>query len=70
MRNIVLELLKRNNKYKVEESKIIYSEIAEFDEVFVTNSIKGVISVKTIDKFYYNMFDFRNQIFEEIKNLV
>ena len=66
MRHVVLEILKKNNKYLIEESTINYSDIVNFDEVFITNSIKGVVSVRKINDFYYDNFNLRNKLIKEI----
>ena len=41
------------NGYSVVKKQIHYSEISNFEEVFITNSIKGIVPIKQIDNFSY-----------------
>ena len=66
MRNLVMDLISSYDGYSLEESKIEYKDIGFFDEVFVTNSIQGISSVKSIDNYEYNKFNLSNDLITSI----
>jgi len=50
-REIVIEILKKN-KINIIEKKITKSEMFTADEIFITNSLIGIVPVKRINKFF------------------
>ena len=47
--------------YKVEKADIKLDRVHEFEECFLTNSVAGVFSVSSIDKFQFTSREFVNQ---------
>lgn len=47
-------------KYNVTEIDIKYNEIMEYEEVFITNSILGIMPVRSIEEYEFSMNKVRN----------
>ncbi|MBD7909922.1 MULTISPECIES: aminotransferase class IV [Clostridium] len=48
--------------YKVYEKDILFDDLKEADEVFITNSLMGIMKVNKIDRFIYNKETFISAI--------
>lgn len=65
MRKQIIELLKANEEYSIEESSISPFELQKADEIFITNVIKGIVSVTKYRKKTYSS-DLAQQLVKRI----
>ena len=56
--------------FKVQEKSITLEELKKSDEVIITNSLMGVMSIKRIDDIKYENEEFRNKFNEICENVV
>ncbi|MFT5082260.1 MAG: 4-amino-4-deoxychorismate lyase [Lentisphaeria bacterium] len=57
MRKIVMEKLSPPSGIKVQEAEVSLADIAQFDEVFISNALKGIQSVSRIHESTFKSFD-------------
>lgn len=48
--------------FKVQEEDVLYKDLESVDEVFITNSLMGIMKVNRIDEFIYNNESYTNSI--------
>ncbi|MBE6050343.1 MAG: 4-amino-4-deoxychorismate lyase [Clostridium sp.] len=68
LRGIIRKWIMKN--FAVEESNLTYDDLSSADEVFITNSLMGVMKVNKIDNFTYRREEITLEIFNKYNEVI